>query len=112
MITHEGLTILAHPNRGWTIASGTWNTLRAKWGLTSETLERIYDSCITQRQIETVNIFTPTRHILQTIKQVWQVEGIHILPAVAASTLFPMSSRKKDTWWETRSEESLSMKTP
>jgi hypothetical protein len=40
------------------------------------------------------------------------VEGIHGLPAVAASTLLPVSSRKKDTWWETRSEESLSMKTP
>jgi hypothetical protein len=44
IITHEGLTTLAHSNRGWTIASGTWNALwnalRAKWGLTSETLQR------------------------------------------------------------------------
>ena len=38
------MTTLAHPNRGWNIASGTWNALRTKWGLTSETLQRIYDS--------------------------------------------------------------------
>ena len=71
VITHEGLTTLAHPTQGWTIASGTWNALRAKWGLTSETLQRIYESCTSQRQLETANIFTPTRHILQTIKRVW-----------------------------------------
>jgi hypothetical protein len=70
IITHEGLTTLAHPDRGWTIASGTWNALRAKWGLTSETLQKIYDSCESQRQLETANIFTPTRHILETIKRV------------------------------------------
>jgi hypothetical protein len=62
IITHEGLTTLVHPNRGWTISSGTWNTLRVKWGLTSETLQRIYDSCITQRQLEKDHTFTPTRH--------------------------------------------------
>jgi hypothetical protein len=84
IITHEGLTTLVHPTRGWTIASGTWNALRAKWGLTSETLQRIYESCATQRHLETASIFTPTRHILQTIKQVWHVEGIHGLPAVSA----------------------------
>ncbi len=44
VITHEGLTTLDHPTQGWTIASGTWNALRAKWGLTSETLQRIYES--------------------------------------------------------------------
>jgi hypothetical protein len=38
VITHEGLTTRAHPTQGWTITSGTWNTLRTKWGLTSETL--------------------------------------------------------------------------
>ena len=112
IITHEGLTTLAHPNRGWTITSGTWNTLRAKWGLTSETLQRIHDSCSTQRQLETVNIFTPTRYILQTIKRIWQVEGIHGLPAVTVPTFFPTDSRNNDTWWERREEESSSIKTP
>ena len=58
--THEGLTTLTHPNRGWTIAIGTWNALRAKWGLTSDTLQKIYDSCKLQRQVETDNVFTPT----------------------------------------------------
>jgi len=32
VITHEGLTTLTHPNRGWTIASGTWNDLRETMG--------------------------------------------------------------------------------
>jgi hypothetical protein len=89
IITHEGLTTLTHPNLEWTITSGTWNTLRSKWGLTSETLQKIYDSCKIQRQLETTNIFTLTRHIVQTIKRVLQVEGIHGLPAVAATTFFP-----------------------
>jgi hypothetical protein len=52
VITHEGLTTLAHPDRGWTIASETWNALRETWGLSSETLQKIYDSCITQRQLD------------------------------------------------------------
>jgi hypothetical protein len=45
VITHVGLTTRAHPTQGWTITSGTWNTLRKKWGLTSETLYKIYESC-------------------------------------------------------------------
>jgi hypothetical protein len=106
IITHEGLTTLAHPNRGWTITSGTWNTLRAKWGLTSETLQKIYDSCKIQRQLETANIFTPTRHILQTIKRVCKVEGIHGLPSVTAPTFFPKASKNKDIWWETKTSSS------
>ena len=28
IITHEGLTTLAHPQIGWTITCGMWNTLR------------------------------------------------------------------------------------
>ncbi len=75
IITHETLTILAHPNRGWTITSGTWNTLRAKWGLTSETLQKVDDSCKIQRQLE-------------------------------------VNSKNKDTWWETKTQESLSTRTP
>jgi hypothetical protein len=72
IITHEGLTTLAHPTQGWVITSGTWTTLRTKWGPTSETLQRIWESCTSQRELETVNIFTPpTRHILQTFKRVW-----------------------------------------
>ncbi len=66
IITHEGWTTLTHPNRGWTITNGTWNTIRAKWGLTSETLQKIYDSCKIQRQLETANIFTPKTHSADT----------------------------------------------
>jgi hypothetical protein len=102
VITHEGLTTLVHPNQGWTITSGMWNTLRVKWGLTSETLQRIHESCTSQSQEESVNIFTHTSHILQTIKRVWQVEGLHGLPTIAASTFFPKASKNKDIWWETK----------
>ena len=52
VITHEDLSTLTHPNRGWTIVSGTLKALRETWGLTLETLQKIYDSCITQRQQE------------------------------------------------------------
>ena len=42
VITHEGLTTLAHSSRmGWTITSGTWNHLRETWGPTPETLSKI-----------------------------------------------------------------------
>jgi hypothetical protein len=77
-----------------------------------ETLHRIYDSCITQRQLETAPTFTPTKHVLQTIKRIWQVEGIHGLPAISAPTFFPTDSRNKDTWWEKRAGESTSVKAP
>ena len=40
------------------------------------------------------------------------MEGIHGLPAVSAPTFFPKDSRNKDTWWETKAQESLSTRTP
>jgi len=52
----RGLDHPASPHRGWTITSGTWNALGETWGLASETLEKIYDSCITQRQLGTLDI--------------------------------------------------------
>jgi hypothetical protein len=63
-------------------------------------------------KLETAHTFTPTRHIPQTIKRIWQVERIHGLPAIAAPTFFPTTSRNKDTWWEKRAGEATSMKTP
>ena len=44
IITHEGLTTLVHPQIGWTIASGMWNTLRTMWGPNMETSLMIYES--------------------------------------------------------------------
>ncbi len=44
IITSEGLTTLAHPQLGWTITSGMWNTLRTTWGPTMTTLSRIHES--------------------------------------------------------------------
>ncbi len=40
------------------------------------------------------------------------MEGIHGLPAVAAPTFFPKAYRNKDTWWETKAQESPSTRTP
>jgi hypothetical protein len=80
--------------------------------VTRETLPKIYDSCKIQRQLETANIFTPTRHILKTSQRVCQVEGIHGLPQVGAPTFFPKTSKNKDTWWETKTQESLTTRTP
>ncbi len=92
MVKHGGVTTLAHPILGWTIASGTWNTLRTAWGLTSETLKRIHwsDSCKVQERLQCAQVFTPTRHILQTIKQTWKIDRIHGLLAVSA-TAFPLT---------------------
>jgi hypothetical protein len=40
------------------------------------------------------------------------VEGIRGLPSVAAPTFFPKPSKNKDTWWETKAQESLNTRTP
>ncbi len=65
VVTHKGLTMLAHPRLGWTIASGMWNTLRTAWEMTSETMKKIHDSCTTQERLGCAQIFTPIGHILQ-----------------------------------------------
>jgi hypothetical protein len=78
--------------------------------VTSETLLKIYDSCITQKQPEKTHIFTPTRHILQTIKRIWNIVRTHCgLTAVAAPTFFSSASRNKETWWEKGTGETTGM---
>jgi hypothetical protein len=70
VVTHEGLTTIAHSSRTeWTIMSGTWNHLRKVWGPTPDTLAKIQVSCKSQESLEEVNTFTPTRHLLVAIKQ-------------------------------------------
>ncbi len=69
IITSEGLTTLAHPQLGWTITSGMWNTLRTTWGPTMATLTRIHESCKPQSLLESADVLTPTRHILQAIRR-------------------------------------------
>jgi hypothetical protein len=69
IITSEGLTTLAHPQLGWTVTNGMWNTLRTTWGPTMDTLTRIHESCKTQSLLESADVFTPTRHILQAIRR-------------------------------------------
>lgn len=99
IITSEGLTTLTHPQLGWTIAGGMWNTLRTTWGPTMTTLTRIHESCKTQSLLESADVFTPTRHILQTIRCTWMVDRVHGLPTVAAPSFFPPASRNDDIWW-------------
>jgi hypothetical protein len=70
VLTHEGLTTMAHSSRtGWTIMSGTWNHLRKVWGPTPDTLAKIQVSCKTQESLEEANFFSPTRHLLLDIKR-------------------------------------------
>jgi hypothetical protein len=102
IITSEGLTTLAHPELGWTITSGMWNTLRTTWGPTMTTLTRIHESCKTQSLLESVDVFTPTRHILQAIRRTWMVDRVHDLPAVATPSFFPSDSRNVDIWWDSQ----------
>jgi hypothetical protein len=99
IITSEGLTTLAHPQLGWTIASGMWNILRTTWGPTMTTLTRIHESCKTQSLLESADVFIPTRHILQVISRAWMVNRVHGLPAVAVPSFFPSVSRNDDFWW-------------
>ena len=102
MITHEGLTTMTHSVRtGWTIMSGTWNHLRKVWGPTPDTLAKIQVSCKSQECLEEVNVFTPTRHLLLTIKQMCQLDRVHGLPAVVAPAFFPSASRGEERWWGT-----------
>jgi hypothetical protein len=100
IITSEGLsTTLAHPQLGWTITRGMWSTLRTTWGPTMDTLTRIHESCKTQSLLESADVFTPTRHILQTIRRTWMVDRVHGLPAVTDPPFFPSASRNDDIWW-------------
>ena len=103
MVTHEGLTTMAHSSRvGWTILSGPWNHLRKVWGHTPYTLARIQASCKSQESLEEANLFTHTRHLLLVIKRTWQLDRIHGLPAVSAPVSFPSDSKGDECWWGTR----------
>ena len=84
-----------------------WNTLRTLWGLSMETLVRIHESCKSQSHLEFVDIFTPTRHILQSIRRTWKTNRVHGLPAVAAPTYFPSESKGNDTWWGSQDTETV-----
>jgi hypothetical protein len=102
-LTHEGLTTMAHSSRtGWTIMSGTWNHLRKVWGPTQDTLTKIQTSCKTQESLEETNVFSPTRHLLLTIKRLWQIDRVHGLPVVATRTFFPSDSKGDECWWGTQ----------
>ena len=108
VITHEGLTTLVHSSRmGWTITSGTWNHLRDKWGPTPETLSRIQASCKTQEYLEESNKLTPSRHILLALRQIWDLERIHGLPAVTDPTFFPSTSKNEECWLGTSDPKTI-----
>ena len=105
IITHEGLTTLAHPQIGWTINSGMWNTLRTLWGLNMDTLVRIHESCKSQSHVKYADIFTPTRHILQVIRRTWKPDRVQGLPTVVVPTFFPSASTSEWTIWKIRDKE-------
>ena len=108
VVTHEGLSTMAHSSRsGWTIMSGTWNHLREIWGPTLDTLAKIQASCNSQTHLEEANVFTPTRHLLLAIKQMWQIDRVHGLPAVAAPAFFPSVSKGNEHWWGTQDSNTV-----
>ncbi len=63
-----------------------------------DTLTRIHESCKTQSLLESADVFTPTRHILQAIRRVWMVDRVHGLPAVADPSFLSSVSRNDDIW--------------
>ena len=110
VITHEGLTTLAHSAKmGWTITGGTWNHLREAWGPSPATLTKIQESCKSQEYLEESNKLTPTRRILLTLKETWNLERIHGLPAVAAPAFFPSASKNEEYWWGSRDPKTVYM---
>jgi hypothetical protein len=103
VVTHEGLSTMAHSSRsGWTILSGTWNHLREIWGPTLDTLAKIQASCNSQTHLEEANVFTPTRHLLLAIKQLWEINRVHGLPAVTVPAFFTSASKGNERWWGTK----------
>jgi hypothetical protein len=108
VVTHEGLTTMAHSSRtGWTIMRGTWNHLRKVCGPTPDTLARIQSSCAAQESLEESNVFSPTRHLLLDIERLWQIDRVHGLPAVAAPAFFPSTSKGDECWWGTQDRNTV-----
>jgi hypothetical protein len=108
VVTDEGLTTMAQsPRTGWTVMSGTWNHLRRVWCPTQDTLVRIQDSCKDQESLEETNVFSPTRHLLLTLKRLWQLDRVQGLPAVSAPAFFPSASRGEECWWVTQDSNTV-----
>ena len=77
MVTHEGLTTMSQSSKtGWTIMNGTWNHLRKVWGPTPDTLAKIQASCKDQESLEEANVFSPTRHLLLSLKLPQLLKGM------------------------------------
>ena len=76
-------------------------------GLNKETLVRIHESCKSQSHLEYTDIFTPTRHILQTIRRTWKTDRVHGLPSVAVPTFFPSATKGNDVWWGSQDKKTI-----
>jgi hypothetical protein len=64
-------------------------------------LSRIQASCKVQEYLEESIKLTPSRHILLALRQIWDLERIHGLPAVETPVFFPSASRNEECWWGT-----------
>jgi hypothetical protein len=49
----------------------------------------------------------PTRHLLLTLKRLWQLDRVHGLPVVAAPVFFPSASKGKEYWWGTQDSSTV-----
>jgi hypothetical protein len=80
VVTHEGLTTMVQSSR---------------------------TSCKDQENLEEANVFSPTRHLLLTLKRLWELDRVHGLPAVAAPAFFPSASRGEECWWGTQDSSTV-----
>ena len=84
-----GWVQIQHKSLFWEEKIEGFSTL---WGLNMETSVRIHESCNSQTHLEYADIFTPTRHILQTIRCTCKVDRVHGLPVVVDRTFSPLAS--------------------
>ncbi len=59
------------------------------------------------RLLEEENVFSPTRHLLLALKRLWQIDRVHVLPAVAAPAFFPSVSKGDECWWGTQDSNTV-----
>jgi hypothetical protein len=60
-----------------------------------------------QESLEEGNVFSPTRHLLLTLKRLWQLDRVHGLPAVTAPAFFPSASKGEECWWGTQDSSTV-----
>jgi hypothetical protein len=79
------------------------------WGPSPATLPKIQESCKSQERLEESNKLTPTRQILLTLKETWNLERIHGLPTITGPVFFPSVSKNEEYWWGSKDPRTVYM---